>query len=301
MFHNEHAFQGNTEKAEKRTMIVMIMTGSMMIIEIIAGSIFKSMALLADGWHMGTHMTAFLIAVIAYYYARKYRSNPRFSFGTGKIGVLGGFSSSLLLIVVAVVIIYESIQRLLNPANIRFTEALIVAIIGLIVNLISASLLKDEHSHSGHDHLHDKNLRAAYLHVVADAFTSVMAIIALLCGLFLNIKWIDSLMGFVGSIVILIWAYGILKDTIVVLVDYIPKSCDLIEEIKKAIETDEETKIIDLHIWQVAAEKYAAIISIYAKNPKKVEEYFKVVNIHEELVHVSIEVIENSPTTASTL
>ena len=143
MFHSTHVFQESTEKAERRTMIVMLLTAAMMIAEILAGSIFKSMALLADGWHMGTHMTAFLIAVIAYYFARKFKDNPRFSFGTGKIGVLGGFASSILLIIVAGAIIAESIQRLLKPASIDFAEALTVAVIGLVVNLVCAFLLRD--------------------------------------------------------------------------------------------------------------------------------------------------------------
>lgn len=293
MLHENHDFQGNTKNAEFRTKIVMFLTASMMIVEIVSGIIFNSMALLADGWHMSTHMSAFLIAVIAYAFARKNKDNRRFTFGTGKIGVLGGFTSSILLLIVAVIMIKESIDRLMNPTEIQFLDALIVAGIGLLVNVVSAFILKDskEHSHShSQDHSHDSNLKAAYLHVVADAFTSVTAIIALLIGFFYGIKWIDSIMGFVGSIVILIWAYGMIKDTVSVLVDYFPKKSDLEEEINKAINEIGDTRIDDLHIWQIATGKYASIISLSSKKPKDINEYYNSINKHEELVHISIQI-----------
>jgi cation diffusion facilitator family transporter len=291
MLHTSHDFQKNTENAEFRTKIVMFLTGAMMIVEIITGIMFNSMALLADGWHMSTHMSAFLIAVIAYSFARKNRSNKRFTFGTGKIGVLGGFTSSILLIIVAVIMIKESIDRLMNPAEILFLDALIVACIGLLVNVISAFILKDNKAHThSHEHGHDTNLKAAYLHVIADAFTSVTAIIALLIGFFYGIKWIDSVMGFLGSLVILIWAYGMIKDTVAILVDYYPKKSDLEEEITKAINSIGNTKIEDLHIWQVASGKYASIISLSSTNPKQLKEYYDSVNQHEELVHISIQI-----------
>jgi len=297
MEHHSHIFQENTDRAEIRTKIVMIITAVMMAAEITAGTMFNSMALLADGWHMGTHMTAFLIAVAAYHFSRKYRDNKKFSFGTGKIGVLGGFASSILLLVVSGFMIFESIDRLINPAVIQFGEALVVAVIGLAVNVISAFLLKDSHSHSegghhGHGHHHDKNLKAAYIHVVTDAITSVTAIIALLIGLYYGIGWIDSLMGFAGSVVILIWAYNIIKETVIILTDYTPSSTDLVEEITKTVESLSETKISDLHVWQVSSGKYAAIVSIAAKNPKTTAEYHKLINVHEELVHLSVQIIE---------
>ena len=294
MKHTEHIFHGDSRKAESRTRIVMFLTGAMMVLEIIAGSVFKSMALLADGWHMSTHMTAFLIAVIAYRVAEKNRTNPRFSFGTGKIGVLGGYSSSILLIVVAIVMIYESVLRFLHPAIIEFGQALVIAVVGLAVNLISALILKDgevEHGHAhGHAHQHDKNLKAAYVHVIADAFTSVTAIFALVVGLLFGVGWIDSLMGILGSIVILAWAFGIIRDTVVILTDYLPKGSDLDAVIRAAIETLPQTKIHDLHIWQISSGKYAAIIAIESAKPLPVDEYYKLVNMHEELVHVSIQV-----------
>jgi cation diffusion facilitator family transporter len=299
MRHTDHVFQESTERAEARTKIVMALTACMMVAEIAAGTAFNSMALLADGWHMGTHMSAFLIAVVAYSLARKNRDNKRFSFGTGKIGVLGGFTSSLLLLAVAAVMIRESALRLLHPAAIRYGEALFVAVLGLTVNLVSAFILKDSHSHS-HSHSHgtepshghDKNLKAAYIHVIADAFTSVTAIAALLAGLFFGIGWVDALMGFLGSGVIVAWAVGMIKDTVGILVDYTPKDCDLELELKKAIEGDGTARINDLHVWQVAAGKYAAIISIEAEHPKRAADYYALANVHEELVHVSIQVCD---------
>jgi len=298
MRHTDHVYQTETGKAEARTKIVMILTGVMMIAEILAGSLFNSMALLADGWHMSTHMTAFLIAVIAYSMARKNRTNPRFTFGTGKIGVLGGFTSSILLLVVAAVMIYESTLRLIHPAKIQFGEALVVAVIGLLVNVVSAFILKDapDHDHGGHSHSdghdHDKNLKAAYLHVIADAFTSVTAIIALLIGFFFGIVWIDAVMGFLGSLVIVWWAFGMIRDTVVILVDYFPKSSDLEDQIRSAFGSVPDTKINDLHIWQVASGKFAAIISLETMSPRSVEDYHKLVDIHEELVHVSIQTMK---------
>jgi cation diffusion facilitator family transporter len=305
MRHSGHDYQLDTGRAEARTKIVMVLTGLMMVAEIAAGSIFHSMALLADGWHMGTHMTAFLIAVIAYAMARRHRGNPRFSFGTGKIGVLGGFTSSILLLVVAAFMVFESADRLLNPDAIRFGDALVVAVIGLAVNLVSAFLLKDtsDHGHShahghGHGHGHggeharDKNLKAAYLHVVADAFTSVTAIAALLIGYFFGIVWIDAVMGFLGSLVIVWWAAGMIRDTVLVLVDYFPASSDLEEEIRGAFAGLADTAINDLHIWQVASGRFAAIISLETNHPLPLSEYHRLVEMHEELVHVSIQVMD---------
>ncbi|MDP3176862.1 MAG: CDF family Co(II)/Ni(II) efflux transporter DmeF, partial [Spirochaetaceae bacterium] len=261
------------------------------------------MALLADGWHMGTHMAAFLIAVIAYSFASRNRDNPRFTFGTGKIGVLGGYTSSILLVVVAAVMCFESVKRLLNPEAIRFGEALIIAVVGLIVNVASALILKDDegqthghgegraHSQGSHlSHRHDKNLRAAYIHVIADAFTSVTAISALVLGLIGGITWIDSVMGLLGSAVILAWAYGILKDTTAILIDYLPAECDLVDEISKAFAGLGDAPIVDLHVWQVSPGKYAAIVAIETQNPRPVEDYYRLVEVHEELVHVSIQV-----------
>jgi cation diffusion facilitator family transporter len=295
--HDSHAFQESTDRAELKTKIVMALTGLMMVAEIAAGTAFKSMALLADGWHMSTHLSAFLIAVLAYSFARRNKDNKRFTFGTGKIGVLGGFASSILLFVVAAVMIKESVGRLLNPAAIDYRDALIVAAVGFLVNLASALILKDEGGHSrgsghghGHSHSHDTNLKAAYLHVIADAFTSVTAIVALLLGWILGIGWVDAAMGFVGSFVIIAWAAGMVRETVVILIDYFPESSDLEDEIRKAFAAAGGAAIEDLHVWQVAAGKFAAIISVSAKEPRTADEYYELVRMHEELVHVTVQV-----------
>jgi len=297
---HDHNFQPSTHRAEVRTRIVMVMTGLMMVIEITSGTLFHSMALLADGWHMSTHLAAFLIATLAYAFARRNRTNPRFTFGTGKVGVVGGFASAILLVVVALAMAAESFHRLLQPAPIDFLDALVVAVIGLAVNLVSALLLKDDHhdhGHPGHSHDHDKNLKAAYIHVVADAFTSVTAIAALVIGLFTGVVWIDALIGFLGSAVIISWAVNLMKDTFTVLVDAIPGSTDLVGEIHRAIE-DGTTKIVDFHLWQVAPGRFAAIMAVESDQPKTPGEYHAAVAIHEELVHVTFEIRRRAGTMA---
>lgn len=213
---HEHDFLHGQEHGERRVYMVLFLTIVTMAVEIVAGFVFNSMALTADGWHMGTHAAAFGITIFAYRYARRHAKNPRFSFGTGKVGVLGGFASAVALGVVALLMAVESIHRMIEPREIRFTEAIWVAVIGLVVNLVSAFLLKGEHHHHhGHDHEHhhhreDHNLKAAYFHVLADAMTSVAAIIALVFGRMFGWTILDPVMGVVGSLVIARWAFGLL-------------------------------------------------------------------------------------------
>ena len=217
--HN-HDFAVKNEKGERRTLYVLILTAITMVVEIIAGSVYGSMALLADGWHMGTHVAAFMITNFAYRFSRKNADNPTFAFGTGKVNVLGGFASAVALAVVALVMLIESLNRIVDPHVIAFNQAIAVACIGLFINLISAFLLKDNHSHHHHHgHEHDHNLRAAYLHVIADAMTSVLAIIALVSGKYLGWNWLDPVMGIVGAIIITRWSYGLLKQTGPILLD----------------------------------------------------------------------------------
>jgi cation diffusion facilitator family transporter len=297
---HEHNFSGDTSSAEKRTRIVVVFTAVMMTVEVIAGHYFHSMALTADGWHMGTHVTAFALTVLAYSFGRRHAKDSRFTFGTGKVGVLGGFTSAIILSLIALLIAGESIRRLITPQSIHFGEAILIAAAGLLTNLISAFVLKGEHHHhhhhdhshgaGDHHHDHDLNLKAAYIHVLADAFTSLGAIFALSAGYFFGWIWLDAAMGLVGTIVILSWAYTLLRDTSSILLDRIPKSSDLPVVIREGIENDGDTKITDLHIWQVGVDKFAAIISIVAHHPKTPEEYRQALRIHEELVHVSIEV-----------
>ncbi len=292
-----HDFAADTASAEKRTHKVIALTAIMMVAEIAAGTILHSMALLADGWHMSTHVAAFVLAALAYYFGRRHATNAQFTFGTGKIGVLGGFTSAIILSGIALLMAAESVHRLFAPVAIHFREAIPIAAAGLAVNIICAWILKDEphHHHPGHAHAHgghhhDLNLRAAYLHVLADALTSVLAITALSLGYLFGWVWLDPVMGLVGTAVILSWAYTLLRATTSILLDRTPIQTDLPVVIRESIESDGDSVIADLHIWQVAVGKFAAIISVVAHCPKTPEEYRQALKIHEELVHVTVEV-----------
>jgi cation diffusion facilitator family transporter len=289
---------------------VLFLTIIMMIVEIAGGLKLHSMALFADGCHMGTHVAAFLIAAGAYFFTRRHAKDPQFSFGTGKVAVLGAFTSAIVLGAIGIYMVVESIDRLLHPIEIHFSEAILVACVGLVVNVVSAWMLSNAHSHGlghhhdhghdhdshdhdhshGHGHHHDLNLRAAYVHVIADAVTSLLAIVALTGGKFLGWMWLDPAMGIVGAAVIAQWAYTLVRQTNIILLDKEPHDSDLNDEIHKAIEGDGDSKIVDLHIWQLGVHKFAAIISVVAHQPKTVKAYKAMLAQHEELVHVSIEV-----------
>jgi cation diffusion facilitator family transporter len=291
---HSHDYSVKNEKGERRTQYVLILTAATMVVEIIAGSVFGSMALLADGWHMGTHVAAFMIAIFAYRYARKHADNPAFAFGTGKVSVLGGFASAIALAVVALVMLIESMQRIIDPHIIQFNEAIAVASLGLIINIVSAFLLKDDHHHHHHNedhhhHHHDHNLRAAYMHVLADALTSLLAIIALVSGKYFGWNWLDPVMGIVGAIIITRWSYLLLKQTSPILLD------GSIEEeyqsaVKKTIEENSDNRISDIHIWKVGPNHYAAIISLVTHFPKPIEHYKKLLGGFHKLSHITVEV-----------
>lgn len=291
-----HDFSIKNSKAERRTHYVLMLTAITMVVEIIAGSVFGSMALLADGWHMGTHVAAFLITIYAYRYARQHADNPAFSFGTGKVGVLGGFASAVALGIVALMMLVESLHRIITPQAIQFNAAIGVAVIGLLVNVISALLLKDDHSHGhdhdgDHDHHHDHNLKAAYLHVLADALTSVLAIVALVLGKYFGWHWLDPMMGIVGGLIITRWAYGLLKQTGPILLDgSIDEDYKL--AIQRTIENDSDNRIADTHIWRISASHYAAIISVVTHFPKSSEHYSALLSDFSRLSHITIEVHE---------
>lgn len=294
---HHHDFCGDFTAAEKRTRRVLILTAVMMVVEIIGGMKLHSMALFADGWHMGTHVAAFFITVGAYTFARRHAKNARYSFGTGKVAVLGAFTSAIILGAIAIFMVSESVNRLLHPLPIQFGEAIAVACVGLTVNVVSALILKDSHHHHhgddpahDHSHHHDLNLKSAYIHVIADAATSLLAIVALTGGKFFGWTWLDPVMGIVGSCVIAQWAYSLVQDTKIILLDKEPEDCDLNEEIHKAIESDGDSAIADLHIWQIGAKKFAAIISIVGHEPKSPSAYKERLKEHEELVHVTVEV-----------
>jgi cation diffusion facilitator family transporter len=240
---------------------------------------------------MSTHVMAFLITAVAYHFARTQAGNARFSFGTGKIGVLGGFTSAVVLAIVAFLMAGESLHRLFVPLQIHFNEAIGIASLGLLVNLGCALLLADRpHEHEGGStHDHDLNLRAAYMHVLADAFTSILAIAALTGGKFIGLAWLDPIVGITGSVVVFSWSYTLLRNTGGILLDRTPASSDLPDEIRHAIESDHDSVVTDLHVWQVGIGKFAAIVSIVAHEPKSCESYQTLLRGHHELVHVTIE------------
>jgi cation diffusion facilitator family transporter len=291
---HSHRYVIDDGHSERNTRRVILLTLSMMIIEITAGYQFGSMALLADGWHMGTHAVALGITAFAYYYARRKSDDPNFSFGTGKVGVLGGFASAVVLAVIALLMGVESFKRLINPSPIQFNEAIAVAVLGLIVNLISAWLLQGKHGHSHHHHKHshphqDHNLRAAYLHVLADALTSLLAIIALVTGKIFGWIWMDPAMGIVGALVITKWSHGLLVDTGKVLLDR-DVNQEAVDEIRAGIEADSDTRVTDIHVWRVGSHHLSAIISLVTHYPKPPDYYKKLLIDYDEIVHITIEV-----------
>ena len=295
---HDHDFNIDTSQGEKRTRLVVLLTACMMVIEITAGYLFGSMALLADGWHMGTHVAALAISLFAYRYARQHADNPAYSFGTGKVSALGGFSSAVALALVAVLMGLESLHRLLFPETIQFNQAILVAVIGLLVNLLSAWLLHGGAAHSHHhhhhdaardDHHHDHNLRAAYLHVIADALTSVLAIIALFTGKYFDWLWMDACMGLVGAALITRWGYGLLKETSRVLLDSAPDA-NTLAQIGQAIESDADNRITDLHVWRLGPRSYGVIISLGTHQPRDPEHYKALLKDFGELRHITIEV-----------
>ena len=298
---HSHDFLGAGHDANaRRTRWVVLLTALMMVGEIVAGYATGSMALLADGFHMATHAGALGIAAVAYAYARRNVGNPRYTFGTGKVGDLAGFASALVLGVIALGIAVESARRLAQPVEVAFGEATLVAVIGLAVNLVSAALLSGGHHHGhgshnygshGHDHHHehhghhhDNNLRAAYLHVLADALTSVLAIAALLAGRYGGWVWLDPVIGIVGAVVIARWSWMLMRDTAAVLLD--AADPHLVGEIRECVETPGDARIRDLHVWQVGPGVHAAIVSVSGIPAETARERLHPVH---ELAHVTIE------------
>ncbi|HEV7913246.1 MAG TPA: CDF family Co(II)/Ni(II) efflux transporter DmeF [Albitalea sp.] len=301
---HDHRFDAGNRRGEARTRWVLAITLVTMAVEIAAGWWTGSMALLADGWHMGTHALALGVAAAAYAFARRHAADTRFSFGTWKIEVLGSFASALVLGLVAIGIVAESALRLWRAEPIAIETALMVAVIGLVVNLASAWLLHGAddsgHAHAHHDHHHDDhhdhaphghdlNLRAAYVHVVADALTSVLAIAALAGALWLGWWWLDPLVGVLGAVVIAVWAVGLLRQSSAVLLD---REMDhpLTQEIRVALESDGDAKVADLHVWRVGRAQFAAIACVVADAPLAPSVYRARLKQHPELVHLSLEV-----------
>ncbi|CAB1367730.1 CDF family Co(II)/Ni(II) efflux transporter DmeF [Denitratisoma oestradiolicum] len=294
---HHHIFDRGNRAAERGTRRVMAITALMMVLEIIAGWWFNSMALLADGWHMSSHALAIGLAALAYWAARRYAHDPRFAFGTWKIEVLAGFVSAMLLLGVAAAMVVGSLERLITPTEIHFVEAIAVAMLGLGVNVVCALILGNAHDHhhdDHHHHGHDLNLRSAYLHVIADAATSVLAIAALLGGLLLGWSWLDPLMGIVGAVLVAIWALGLIRETGQVLLDR-EMHHPVVDEIRAVItghpSWQETTRIADLHVWRVGHTQYSVIISLVTHDPTLTPVMVKQqLAEHQELVHVSVEV-----------
>ena len=293
---HSHIFNQGNPLAERRTLWAVLLTTGMMVAEIAGGWIYNSMALLADGWHMSSHALALGVATMAYLFARRLANDGRFAFGTWKIEILGGFTSALLLLLIAVSMAYQSIERLFSPSTIHYDQAIVIAIVGLAVNLACASLLHagkphDHAEHGDHAHSHeDLNLRSAYLHVLADAATSVLAIIALIGGKLWGADWLDPLMGIVGSGLVAVWAIGLLKSTGRILLDA-EMDAPVVEEIREVISSSPiPAQITDLHVWRVAAGKYACILGLSVGGPATAEDFRQQLSVHEELVHVTVEI-----------
>ncbi|MDG9781438.1 CDF family Co(II)/Ni(II) efflux transporter DmeF [Metapseudomonas otitidis] len=308
--HTHHFHQGNLG-AERRTRLAVWLTAVMMVAEIAGGWYFNSMALLADGWHMSSHALALGLSLLAYAVARRLAQDRRFAFGTWKIEVLGGYSSAILLLGVAGLMAVQSAERLWAPGAIHYDEAIAIAAIGLGVNLLCAWLLKDaphDHGHPGHDHHHhdhdhdhdhgnahahahqDLNLRSAYLHVIADAATSVLAIIALLAGKYWGAAWLDPVMGLVGAVLVGMWAKGLLRDSARVLLDA-EMDAPLAEEVREVVAgLPVPTAITDLHLWRVGQAQYACVLGLATSGELAPDQVRAALAVHEELAHVTVEI-----------
>lgn len=316
---HDHRFDAGNIAGERSTLRVMWLTAAMMVVEVGAGWFYNSMALLADGFHMSSHAVAIGLSAFAYAAARRHANDPRYAFGTWKIEVLGGFASAVFLLLVVALMVVGSVERLLKPEPIHYQEALWIAVAGLVVNLLSVWLLgtahhghhhghSHAHSHDGHGHPvadasahghhHDLNLRSAYLHVLADAATSVAAIAALLGGWLFGWAWLDPVMGIVGAVVVALWAKDLIADTSRVLLD---REMDhpVVEEIREVIAergANSDTLIADLHVWRVGKVAYACALSLVTHDPhltaRQVREWL---SVHEEIVHTTIEIHRREP------
>ncbi len=295
LWQHSHSFGQDLKRpGELRTFIVIAITGTMMVVEIVAGIRYGSMALLADGLHMASHTAALGINAFAYIYARRHAHNTDFSFGTGKVNALGGFSGAILLALFAMLMAGESVNRLLNPVDIIFNQAIFVAVLGLVVNGVSVFILGvHDHDDHNHAHHHDHNLKSAYLHVLADALTSVLAIIALLTAKYFGFIWMDPAMGIVGAILVARWSLGLLRTTSGVLLDKQgPESIQ--HGIRASIEQDDDSEVAELHLWSIGPNIYTAVIAVVAQQPATPEQYKKRIPKNLGLAHISIEIHECS-------
>ena len=297
--HSHAAGQDVRRPGEQRTFLVIAITGTMMVVEIVAGILFGSMALLADGLHMASHAAALSISAFAYVYTRRHAHDPRFNFGTGKVNALGGFSGALLLALFAFLMAWESFHRLLNPVDIVFNQAIFVAVVGLAVNGVCVAILgksdhrpEDIHQHDDqkhHAHHHDHNLASAYLHVLADALTSILAIVALLAAKYFGTTWMDPLMGVVGAVLVARWSVGLLRITSGVLLDRQGPE-NIRNEIAKCVEKDGDSRVADLHLWSIGPDVYAVAMTVVAHQPGTPDQYRALISSKMNFAHISIEV-----------
>lgn len=300
---HSHVFDEGSEAAERGARIVMWITAAMMVVEIAAGWWFNSMALFADGWHMSSHALAIGLSAFAYAAARRYAQDPRFTFGTWKIEVLAGFTSAVFLMGIAALMVFGSVERMFSPQPIHYQEAMLVAAVGLVVNIVCAFILGGAHHHHGdgghhhghdhHGHGHDLNLKSAYVHVIADAATSVLAIVALAGGWLYGWSWLDPAMGIVGAVLVAVWAKNLIAETGKVLLD---REMDhpVVDEIREAVEAgnaDTDTRIVDLHVWRVGKQSYSCALSVVTRDraltPISLRDR---ITVHEEIVHTTIEI-----------
>jgi cation diffusion facilitator family transporter len=314
LWQHDHDFNSGKKSSETKTLIVVIITLLTMLAEIFIGWLSNSMALLADGFHMGTHAIALGISLGAYMLARRHAKSSGFAFGTWKMEILGAYTSAIVLGIAGLAMVFMSVERFLNPLAIRYNEALLVAVLGLSVNIVCAFILGSGHEHEhahghehghdegGHDHDHghengsdmDLNLKSAYLHVVADALTSILAIAALLGAKYLKLTWLDPAMGILGAFLILRWAFLLLRDTSRILLDW-HGDLSVTKRIREIIEQDSDSKVSDLHIWQVSQGKYACIVSIITYSQRPYSHYRKLLDTVPGLAHVTVEVLSCSP------
>ncbi len=296
---HDHVFNHDQKKAgEGRTLAVVALTAVMMVVEITAGVVYGSMALLADGLHMASHTLALSIAVFAYVLSRRLASDQRFAFGVGKINSLAGFASAVMLLGFALIMIIESVDRLVNPVAIAFDQALLVAVVGFVVNGASAWILAStphdhghghHHGHSHDHHHHDHNLRGAYLHVLADALTSILAIAALLAGKFVGANWLDPAMGIVGAILVTRWSLSLIRDSSQVLLDYQASETNT-TAIREALEHDSTDRVTDLHLWSIGHGIFAAEIAVVSHEPRTPDYYKARIPDKLGVVHSTVEV-----------
>ncbi len=287
----DHIFLGaGHSRAETRARLAAILTAVFMVVEIVCGIAYGSMALLADGVHMATHVGALGLAAGAYWLARRHAGNARFTFGSGKFGDLAAFASAIVLGLTALAVAGESVQRLITPGDVRYGDALLIAIIGLLVNLVTAVILKDSHHGHDHGHRHDNNMRAAYLHVLADAATSVLAIVALAAGYYFGLAMLDPISGLVGALVIGAWSYGLIRDSAMVLLDA-DADPEMSRDIRRTLEGELGARVADLHLWRLGPGHHGLIVSLVSPGATSAETIKTALRRrHPDLSHVTVEV-----------